>query len=356
MKAYILHGKNDASFEDIPLPTIGEYDALVKVTTVSTCTTDVHQLLTAAIPGLIGKALGHEAVGIVDKVGSRVKDFKAGDRVVIPAMWSNFRDPAAQRGEAKFHQPNSPYFNKNGGNGLFAEYNRVYDADMTLAKIPDNVTDIQAVMVPDMMNTAFSGISKLNYLPGDTLVVLGIGPVGLMAVAELAISGAGRLIAVGHRANTKKLAREYGATDIVDYKEGDVYDQIMKLTNGKNVDGVIVASGGHMSDQIDLGLKLVKFGGTVANVSVWLADKELTIPAALIGNGYQDKTLATALAGDGRELMQRRLKLIQYGRIDPIKMAMPVLHGWDHLETAINLMKNRDQNTVKPVVVIQDQK
>ena len=96
-------------------------------------------------------------------------------------------------------------------------------------------------LVGDMVTTGFSGVEGANIQFGDTVVVIGIGPVGLMSVAGAAIRGAGRLIAVGHRELTKELAKKYGATDVVDYKDGDIVAQIMELTNNEKVDRVIIA-------------------------------------------------------------------------------------------------------------------
>ena len=123
---------------------------------------------------------------------------------------------------------------------------------------PSAVTDVQAVIVDDMVATGFTGVENMEILVGEVVVVLGIGPVGLMAVAAAALRGAGRIIAVGSRPNTVALAKQYGATDIVDYKQGDVTEQIMTLTSGHPVDSVLVASGGSASEQISMALELVE--------------------------------------------------------------------------------------------------
>lgn len=353
MKAYVLEGKGQAGWKDIPVPEIGPYDALVRVTAVATCTTDVHQIQTAALPTLIGKALGHEAVGVVERVGAEVRDFQPGERVVIPVAWSDFRHPKAQRGEAKFHQTNSPYFSATGLNGHFAELSKVVDADMNLARIPDSVTDIQAVMLPDMVGTAWAGVRKMGIDYGDTVAVLGIGPVGLMGVAGCALRGAARIFAVGSRPKTKELARFYGATDIVDYHEGDVYDQIMALNNGEPMDSVLIASGGSASEQYALGLKLVKWGGNVSNIAGFFFDETVTIPHDLLYYGVNDKSFHTTLVEDGREFMERMLKMLEYGKLDTAPLATPILHGWKSLEEGLELMASRNPDVIKPVVIIE---
>ena len=156
---------------------------------------------------------------------------------------ADWRHPRAQRGEGKIHQSKSPYFSDDPGNGgWFSELVKCYDADSNLAHIPDAVTDIQAISVDDMAATGFTGVERMEIQFGEVVVILGVGPVGLMGVAVAALRGAGRIIAVGSRPNTMELATQYGATDLVDYKKGDVYDQIMALTDGVQADSVLIAS------------------------------------------------------------------------------------------------------------------
>jgi threonine dehydrogenase-like Zn-dependent dehydrogenase len=173
MRGYVLEGKGQAAWNEVPVPAIGPYDALVRPTTVTTCTTDVHLIATAAWPAAVGKVIGHEAVGIVERVGELVKDFKPGDRVIIPSAGSDWRHPRAQRGEAKYHQSNNPYFSDDPTKGgTFSELVRAIDADSRLAHIPDAVTDIQAVMVPDMVATGFTGAERLEVQFGETVLVI----------------------------------------------------------------------------------------------------------------------------------------------------------------------------------------
>lgn len=163
MRGYVLHEKGRASWSDVPTPVIGADDALVRPTTVAVCTTDIHLIGTAGFPAAIGKPIGHEAVGVVEDVGSNVRGFKPGDRVIIPAGGTDWRTTHAQRGEAKYYQNNNPYFaNDSSVAGVFAERVRAIDADMTMTAIPDEVTDAQAVMVPDMVATAFTGVERMG--------------------------------------------------------------------------------------------------------------------------------------------------------------------------------------------------
>ena len=351
MRAYVLHGKGNAAWAEVPVPSLGQYDALVRPTTVATCTTDVHLIETAGLPAAVGKAIGHEAVGIVEEVGERVKDFKPGDRVIIPSAGSDWRHPRAQRGEAKYHQNNNPYLSDDPDTaGSFSELVRAVDADLTLSHIPGGVTDEQAVMVPDMVATGFTGAERMEIQFGETVLVMGIGPVGLMGVAAAALRGAARIIAVGSRPNTAKLAKRYGATDIVDYTHGDVLEQVMALTGGQPVDSVLIASGGQVSEVFETAMRAVKFGGHVACVSLFFDDEAVTIPMDVWAFGGMEKFLTGVLIQDGRDFFERLLALIDNGKVDPAPLVTHVLEGWDELEDALDLMRSRDETVIKPVI------
>jgi threonine dehydrogenase-like Zn-dependent dehydrogenase len=353
MKGYVLQAKGQANWQEVPVPEIGPYDALVRPTAVATCTTDVHLIETLSLPNAQGKVIGHEAVGVVESVGDLVTDFAPGDRVVLPAGLADWRHPRAQRGEAKFHQSKSPYFSDDPGNqGWFSEFVNCYEADSNLAHIPDSVTDVQAVSVDDMAATGFTGVERMEIQFGETVVIMGVGPVGLMGVAGAALRGAGRIIAVGSRPGTMALAEHYGATDLVDYKRGDVHDQVMALTRGEQVDSVLVASGGSASDQISTAMQMTKFGGHVSVVSGFFDDETVTIPMAVWNYGVMEKFLTAAQATQGRDYMERLLLLIENGKLDTAPLATHVLHGWDAVGDSLELMRSRDQSVIKPVVIV----
>ncbi|MFF1257376.1 zinc-binding dehydrogenase [Streptomyces sp. NPDC058321] len=171
-------------------------------------------------------------------------------------------------------------------------------------------------------------------------------------MAAAALRGAGRIIAVGSRPNTMALASQYGATDLVDYKQGDVYEQIMALTGGVQVDSALVASGGSASDQIGTAMKITKFGGHVSAVSGFFDDETVTLPMDVWNYGVMEKFLTAAQANQGRDYMERLLLLIQNGKLDTQPLATHVLHGWDSLAVSLDLMRSRDQSVVKPVVIV----
>lgn len=351
MRGYVLKDAGHAEWTEVPAPTPGPYDAIVRPTAVAVCTTDVHLIATAGFPAAVGKAIGHEAVGIVESVGALVKDFAPGDRVIIPAGGTDWRHPNAQRGEGKYVQTNNAYFSEDPTvAGVFADLVRAIDVDMTMTPIPDGITDLQALMVPDMVATAFTAVQRMEIDFGDTVAVLGLGPVGLMGVAGAALRGASQVIGVDSR-QTAALARQYGATHIVNHEEGDTREQVLAATGGRPVDSVMIASGGSASDVFTTALRVVKKGGHVANVSVFLDQESVTLPLDVWGHGSIERFFTGVFVQEGREFYTRLLRLIQFGRLDPTPLVSHKLKGWDQLDTAIGIMRDRVDNVIKPVVI-----
>jgi isopropanol dehydrogenase (NADP+) len=351
MRAYVLHKKGVAGWSEVDDPIPGPYDTVTRVTMASACTTDVHMIETAVRPELLGKAIGHEAVGVVEQVGELVKDFKIGDRVVLPTGQTDWRHPRAQRGEGKYYQAHSPYYSKDPTvQGTFAELVRTRDADLNLAHIPDNVSDVQAVLVGDMVATSFTAVERLGIEFGDRVLVLGVGPVGLMGVAGAALKGAGQLIAVGSRPSTLDLARHFGATDVVDYRTGPILESVLECTRGEPVDGVLVASGGSASDILSTALRAVKPGGVVANVTGFLDEETVTLPLDVWDYGFKERFLTGVFVKDGREFLERLLALVSIGRLDTSPLATHVLDGWESVDEAIDLLSRRDPGVIKPVI------
>jgi len=317
---------------------------------VSPCTTDVHLIETNAMPNIVGKAMGHEAVGIVEEIGPEVKDFKVGDRVAISSVHPKWRSLEAQNGMAKIAD-NCHYYETDPHSergGVFAEYVHIKDADMTLAHIPDEVTDEQAVILTDMATTAFAGVEAANVKFGDTVVIYGIGPVGLMAINAAIIQGAARVFAVGHRKACFDVAKIYGATDLIDYHDGNVADLVLAKTDGKPVDAVII-SGGH-STSVGIGMKMVKFGGVVSNVSCFFGDETTVIPSDVWNYVSLDKTVKGVKAWGGRNAMDRLLALTRYGRLKPELVITHRLHGFEKVEEALEIMGSKTHDMIKPIV------
>jgi Threonine dehydrogenase and related Zn-dependent dehydrogenases len=197
MKGLAMLGLNKIGWIEKDKPKAGPFDAIVKPLALAPCTSDVHTVYEGALGERYDLILGHEAVGIVDEVGKEVKDFKPGDRVIVPAITPNWRTLPVELGVPAQHSEGIAY--RFGSflilkTGFFAEFFHVNDADMNLAHLPDDITLEQAAMMPDMMTTGLHGAELADIQIGATVAVIGIGPVGLMAVAGAALRGAGRYL------------------------------------------------------------------------------------------------------------------------------------------------------------------
>lgn len=336
-------------------PKCGPQDAIIRPIALAACTSDVHTVWEGAIGQRHNLILGHEAIGIVDEVGDQVRDFKPGDQVIVPAITPDWGSDAAQRG----HPTQSGgllggWKFSNHKDGVFAEYFHVNQADYNLAILPEGMPLEAAVMLPDMLSTGFMGAEQANIDFGSTVAVMGIGPVGLCGIAGSKLKGAGRIFAVGTRRESIKIAKIYGATDIIDYREGTV-EQIMEATDGEGVDAVIVSGGG--PDVLIDAVKIAKPGSVISNNDYFGSGmgKEdfLPIPRKEWGFGMAYKTITGGLCPGGRHRMEKMAEMVTHGRIDPSLLATHVFEGFDKIEEAVYMMKEKPPGMIKPVVLLQ---
>ena len=295
--------------------------------------------------------LGHEAVGEVVETGSLVKDIKVGDRVIVPAITPDWGSLAAQNGNA-MHSGGmlAGWKFSNFKDGVFGEYFHVNEADANLAILPEGVDVADAVMLSDMVPTGLHGVELADVQFGDSVCVIGIGPVGLMSVAGAALRGAGRIFAVGSRPNCVEVAKGYGATDIINYREGDIVAQVLEKTGGKGVDKIIVAGGDN--DTFIQAMEMLKPGGRIGNVNYLGSGDYIRIPRVEWGCGMGHKTIAGGLMPGGRLRMEKLAALLATGRLDTSKLLTHRFHGFEHLEDALLLMKDKPKDLIKPVVIL----
>ena len=255
MKAVVFHDVGDIRVEEVDDPQIQEpTDAIVRITSSAICGTDLH-MVRGTLPGMKpGTIMGHEGVGIVEEVGSQVRNLTPGDRVVIPstigcghcsycragyfAQCDNANPNGPQAGTAFFGGPAStgPCY------GLQAEYARIPYANVGPVRIPENVADEQAILVSDIFPTGYFGAHMAEIKDGDTVAVFGCGPVGQFAVMSAFLQGAGRVLAVDRIPSRLEMARGLGA-EIINFEEEHPVEVLRELTGGIGPDRVIDAVG-----------------------------------------------------------------------------------------------------------------
>ncbi len=353
MKGFAMMKIGETGWVEKERPVCGPCDAICKPLALAPCTSDVHTVWAGAIGDRHEMILGHEAVGEVVEVGALVKDFKPGDRVLIAAITPDWNSLEAQGGFA-MHSGGmlSGWKFSNFKDGVFGEFFHVNDADGNLAHLPEGMDIAAACMLADMVPTGFHGVEMADIQFGDTVAVIGIGPVGLMAVAGAAIRGASTIYAVGSRKNCADLALEFGATEIINYKEGDIVDQIMAKTGGKGVDKIVIAGGDN--DTFDQAIRMLKPGGIIGNVNYLGEGDYVKIPRAEWGCGMGHKQVRGGLMPGGRLRMEKLASLVMTGRIHPEKLVTHRFVGLENVEPALMLMKDKPRDLIKPLVIIED--
>jgi len=255
MKAVVFHDIGDIRLDDVPEPKIEEpTDAIIRITASAICGTDLH-FIRGTIGGVKkGTILGHEAVGIIEALGSDVRNLQIGDRVVVPstiacgncvycrsgyyAQCDNANPHGKTAGTAFFGGPES----SGAFNGLQAEKARIPFANIGLIKLPSEITDDQAILLSDIFPTGYFGAKMAEITPGDTVAVFGCGPVGQFAIASAKLLGAARVFAIDKLPDRLLMARAQGA-ETINFEEEDPVSTLQRMTNGIGVDRAIDAVG-----------------------------------------------------------------------------------------------------------------
>ncbi|MCL2174072.1 zinc-binding dehydrogenase [Candidatus Saccharibacteria bacterium] len=331
-------------------PVCGPLDAIVKPTIVAPCSSDTHVSHGGTGPreNLI---LGHEAVGIIEEVGKDVTKFKKGDFVVVPCVTPDWLEPGVQNFKTFSHDAGMMKSFKFLGSkdGVFGKVFHVNMADANLAHLVDGVSPEAALMTVDMMSTGFHGVELADVKFGDSVCVIGIGPVGLMAVAGAALRGAGRIIAVGTRPISVQVAKDYGATDIISYKDGDIVEQVLQLT-GSGVDSVIIAGGN--GPVLSQAIAMTREMGTIASVNFYDISDHLEIPTLAWGFGMSHKDIRCGFCPGGAERVRRMMEILKYERLDIEKLITHKFHGWNELPKAFSLMDKKAPDLIKPIIYL----
>ncbi len=348
MKAFVMQQIGSVALVEKSLPPDpGPNEAIVRTSKALICTSDTH-----TVKGAIGPrenlTLGHEAVGVVAKLGSEVKTVREGQRVAVNAITPCYKCYNCQAGyPSQCTEMLGGWKFANVRDGVFAEYFRVNDAVANLAPIPESIPDESAVYTCDMMSTGFAGAEEAAIPIGGTVAVFAQGPVGLMATVGSRLLGAGLVIAVESVPKRQELARRYGADEIVDFSKQDPVEAILSLTDGRGVDSAIESLGAQVT--FEACIRVVHEGGTISNIGYHGEGDYVKIPRLAWGVGMSDKTIHTALCPGGTERMSRLLRLIEKQRVDPTLMTTHRFR-FDQIEEAFHLMETKEDGVIKPLI------
>ena len=317
MRANVFHGVNDIRVEEVERPIAGIGEAVIRITLTTICGTDLH-IVRGEYPVRPGLIIGHEPVGVIEELGPDVIGYQPGERVLVGAITPCGQCRACLSGQLSQCGHRLGYGAIGGwrfGNtihGAQAEYLLVPYAQANLAKIPDGVTDEQAVLLADIASTGFSGAEAVPVRLGDAVVVLVQGPIGLCATAGAKLTGAALVIGVDGDEQRLAMARRMGADVVLNYREVDVVAEVKRLTDG-GVDVAVEALG--TQETFENALRCLRPGGTLSSLGVYSG--KLQVPYEPFAAGIGDYRIVTTLCPGGKERMRRLLSLVQHGRFDP---------------------------------------
>ena len=267
MKALVYHGPQKKSWEEKPKPTIQQStDAIVRITKTTICGTDLH-ILKGDVPEVTdGRILGHEGVGVIEEAGTSLTNFKKGDHVLISCISSCGKCDYCKRGMYS-HCENGGWILGHLIDGTQAEYVRIPFADTSLYPIPEGSDEEALVMLSDILPTGFEcGVLNGRVKPGDTVAIVGAGPIGLAALLTAQLYTPSEIIMIDPDDNRLAVSKKLGATQIINNKKENAIEKVKELTGKKGVDTVIEAVG--IPETFELCQSLVGPGGRIANIGV----------------------------------------------------------------------------------------
>jgi alcohol dehydrogenase len=352
MKAAVFVKPGRIELDEKSIPEVGANDALMRITTTTICGTDVH-ILKGEYPVARGLTIGHEPVGVIEKLGYMVRGYQEGQRVIAGAICPSGYSNAcldglySQDGQDSAHglKPMGGWRFGNTIDGSQAEYLLVPDAMANLALIPDELTDEQVLMCPDIMSTGFAGAEAANLKLGDTVAVFAQGPIGLCATAGARLRGAATIIAVEAVPERMTMSQRVGADVVIDFHKNDPVEEIMRLTGGRGVDAAIEALGTLAT--FESCLRILKPGGTLSSLGVYSED--LTIPLSAFHAGLGDNKIVTSLCPGGKERMRRLMNIVASGRVD-FKSLVTHRFSLERIEDAYDLFANQRDGVLKVAI------
>lgn len=309
MKALTYQGPGEKAWTDKPTPVIDKpTDAIVRILHTTICGTDLH-ILKGDVPAVTpGRTLGHEGVGIIESVGPAVRNFKPGDHVLISCITS-CGSCANCRRQMYSHCADGGWILGHLIDGTQAEYVRIPHADNSLYPVPPGADEEALVMLSDILPTGFEiGVLAGRVKPGDSVVIVGAGPVGMAALLTAQFYSPAMLIMVDGDSNRLEVATRFGATHVIDIKTQNAVERIFELTDGVGVDVAIEAVG--IPASFDTCQSVIAPGGNIANVGVHGQSVELHLEKLWI----QNVNISTGLVNTNTTPML--LKTVQAGKVD----------------------------------------
>ena len=351
MQAAVFEGRERIQIEQRPYPRCGPNDAIVKVTLTTICGTDVH-IWREEYPVEQGRIVGHEPVGVIVELGEAVSGYAVGERVLVGAITpcgSCFYCQNHVEAQCSGHEDDWRMIGAwrlgNAIDGVQAEFFRVPYAQANLAKIPDDLTDEQCVLLADIASTGISAAESGEVAIGQTVAVFAQGPIGLCATAGARLKGAALVIGVDAIEKRLHLSREMGADEAIDFTQEDPVAAIKRLTGGRGVDVAIEALGKQQTFQWCL--EATRPGGIVSSLGVYGGKLEVPLEPFVYGIG--DKRIVTTLCPGGKERMRKLMELVRHGRLD---LSPLLTHSFrlDQIEEAYELFGNQRDDVVKVAI------
>lgn len=351
MRAAVFRDVRDIHIEEVPMPTCGPTDAIVRMTTTAVCGTDAH-IWRGEYPVAPGRVVGHEPVGVIHHLGEAVTGYEIGDRVAIGAITPCGTCYFCQRGVSSQCAGYEDQWGMIGGwrlgnsiDGVQAEFFRVPYAQANLAPVPEGLTDEDVVFVTDIGTTGLAAVETADLQMGDSVAIFAQGPIGLCATAGARLRGAGLVVAIDSNPVRLQMALNMGADVVIDYTQEDPIAKIKALTGGRGADVTVEALG--IQETFESALKAVRPGGTVSSLGVY-GDK-ITVPLEGFVYGVGDIDIRSTLAPGGKERMVTIMNLIKGGRLN-LRQLITHRFGLDEIEEAYSLFSNQEDGVIKVVV------
>ena len=316
MRANVFHGVNNIRLDEVERPKAGVGEAVIRVTLTTICGTDLH-IVRGEYPVKPGLIIGHEPVGEIAEIGAGISGYEIGDRLLVGAITPCGQCRAclsaewSQCGHGADYEALGGWRFGNTINGAQAEYLLVPNAQANLAKIPDELSDEQVILLADIASTGFSGAESGSVKIGDSVVVYALGPIGICAAIGARLMGASLVIGIDGDESRLEMAKNMGVDVVLNYKEQDVLAEVKKLTGG-GADIAIEALGTQQT--FENCLRMLRPGGTLSSLGVYSG--KLQVPYDAFAAGIGDYKITTTLCPGGKERMRRLMDVVKHGRVD----------------------------------------